>query len=62
MSISWVLFWSSSPLSSQRLQIPSTERLRRCDEAGGEHHEHQLGTFLVQWPLSSRRLQNPSTE
>ena len=37
MSISWVHFWPQGPP-------------RRHDEAGGEHHEHQLGTFLATGP------------
>ena len=59
MSISWELFWFNGPLSSKRLQNSSTESLCRCDEAGGEHHEHQLGTFLVQWPPKLQTFGKP---
>ena len=47
------------PLSSGRLQNPSPEGLRRWDEAGGEHHEHQLAMFLAKCPPKLRTLAKP---
>ena len=39
MSISWLLFRPDGP-----------PKLRWDEEAGGEHHEHQLAAFPVRWP------------
>ena len=43
MIMSWVHFWPQGPPRRQVLQ-------NQLPEAGGEHHEHQLGTFLATGP------------
>ena len=43
MSISWAYFRPQGPPRRQALQNQLPESLRAFDEAGGEHHEHQLG-------------------
>ena len=45
MSISWMLFRSDGPPKLQTLAKPFALAIVPCrwDEAGGEHHEHQLG-------------------
>ena len=50
MSISWGYFRPLGPPRRQVLQNQLPEGLRAFDEAGGEHHEHQLGTFLATGP------------
>ena len=47
MGISWAHLWH--PLDPD-VAKPSAQSLRAFDEAGGRHHEHQLGTFLATWP------------
>ena len=49
MSISWAYFRPHGP-RFQMLQNQLPECWRAFDEAGGEHHEHQLGIFPATWP------------
>ena len=50
MSISWAYFRPQGPPRRQALQNQLPESLRAFDEAGGEHHEHQLGVFPATGP------------
>ena len=50
MSISWAYFRPHGPTRFQMLQNQLPECWRAFDEAGGEHHEHQLGIFPATWP------------
>ena len=50
MSISWAYFRPQGPPRRQALQNQLPESLRAVDEAGGEHHEHQLGVFPATGP------------
>ena len=51
MSISWAYFRPHGPPRFQMmLQNQLPECWRAFDEAGGEHHEHQLGIFPATWP------------
>ena len=50
MSISWEYFWPQGPPRRQALQNQLPESLHAFDEAGREHHEHQLGIFLATGP------------
>ena len=59
MSISRVAFWSHALRSCNRLQNKSPQRLHRCVEAGGEHHEHQPGSFLSHALPKLRTLAKP---
>ena len=50
MSISWAYSGLQGPPRRQALQNQLPESLRAFDEAGGEHHEHQLGIFPATGP------------
>ena len=56
MSISWAYFRPHGPPRFQMLQNQLPECWRAFDEAGGEHHEHQLGIFPATWPHHEHQL------
>ena len=62
MSVSWAYFRPHGPPRFQMLQNQLPECWRAFDEAGGEHHEHQLGIFPATWPPRFQMLQNQLPE
>ena len=60
MSISWVYFRPHGPLHSRCCKNQLPQSLRTFDEAGGEHHEHQLGILPATWSPRLQMLQKPT--
>ena len=60
MSISCAYFRPQGPPRRQALQNQLPESLRAFDEAGGEHHEHQLGVFPATGPSWAPGVAKPT--